>query len=508
MSRDFTPFPYQVPMRQWLREREISALFVSPGMGKTVVTLDWIDWLLTTGRSKGALIIAPLRPALVTWPDQHKLWSHSSWMKFADLRTPEGQQAWFDGSAHVYVGNYEMLSTREVTLRCKVCEATGEIRSPDGLEEPSPCHACMGVDKKTKETRPLGYTTRKDYGLIHKLVKKLHRRKKPLPVDTWVADELSIAKNHNSKRINALRAYNDYFKYRLGLTGTPIAGSYMNLFAQIRLLDDGKRLGRTFEDFKHKYFEREDYSDYKWKLRPGAKEEIDRKIADMCLVMLSSEYMDLPTTTTEDIMVPLPSEAMKLYKTLQKKMLVQLETGEVTALSAAVLCTKLLQMAGGASYDDDKNVHFVHNAKIEALKKLRKKHGKEPILVFTAYKHEMARVLEAIPGSRKFDERDLGEWQKGRIHTWVANPRSLSHGLDGLQVAGRIAIWYTLPYSDETYGQSNARLIRTGQEHETIIYRLMVPKSIDEAVAEVLRAKEDEEISCLHALRALQQLNS
>jgi hypothetical protein len=105
-----------------------------------------------------------------------------------------------------------------------------------------------------------------------------------------------------------------------------------------------------------------------------------------------------------------------------------------------------------------------------------------------------------------FDERDLPQWQAGEIMTWVADPRSLSHGIDGLQKSCRIAVWMTLTYSNETYLQTNARLIRTGQAAETIIYRLICPNTIDDAVAEALRTKSDTQSGMLNAVHALQKL--
>jgi hypothetical protein len=114
--------------------------------------------------------------------------------------------------------------------------------------------------------------------------------------------------------------------------------------------------------------------------------------------------------------------------------------------------------------------------------------------------------MDAIPGARMFDERDMAAWMRGEISTWVADPRSLSHGIDGLQKSCRIAVWVSLTYSHETYVQTNARLIRTGQANETIIYRLIVPESIDEAVAEALRDKADTQSGMMNAIHALQRL--
>jgi SNF2 family DNA or RNA helicase len=124
--------------------------------------------------------------------------------------------------------------------------------------------------------------------------------------------------------------------------------------------------------------------------------------------------------------------------------------------------------------------------------------------VLCAFKHESARILAACPQAVMFDEHHMDEWQRGEIPVWVADPRSLSHGIDGLQKSCRIAVWTSLTYSHETYVQTNARLIRTGQTAETIIYRIIAPGTIDDAVAEALRDKSDTQSGMLHAVRALQ----
>lgn len=484
---------YQDTMREWQRQRPVSGMFQSPGLGKTGVTLDWIDDLLTSGASPGVLIICPLRVGLITWPNEIAKWSHSSWMRVANMRTQEGQQAWREGSAHVYICNFEMLNTREVSFACKTCK--GEAEAYLGG---TGCTDCL----HPKHQIPTGRQTRKDYGFIHKFLKK---GGKNLPVNALVIDELSVFKAPTGARSEALRAYSRKFPFKTGLTGTPAENSYLDLFNEVRMLDDGKRLGTSYTAYQKAFFD-QDRNGFKWTLKPGAKEIIDAKIADLCLVMLSEDYLDVPTASAEDVIVTMPDKALKEYKTLQKKLIVELETGEITALSAATLCNKLLQWTGGAVYDEDKEVHVVHDAKIKELKKLLKKHKGEPVLVLTAYKHEMARVLEAIPGARRFHEKDLPAWQRGEIPVWVAQPKSLSHGVDGIQKSCRIAIWMTLPYGGGTYIQTNARVIRKGQSQNAIIYRILVKSSIDDAVAETLRTKNDDERGLMEAVRNLQRI--
>ena len=446
----FIPFPaYQPRMNEWVENRTASALFCSPSMGKTVVTLKALETWLLQGDSRGCLIICPIRVASITWPNQIRQWDHSSWMRFAHLRTKEGMEAWHKGSAEIYLVNPEQLP---------------------------------------------------------KLVPLMFKKKR-IPVDTIIFDEISLAKNPASVRFKTIRPYLPLFRQRIGLTGSPASNSYLDLFAPIRLLDDGERLGKSFTRYKETYFDPDGYMGYKFKLKPGAKERIDAKIADLALVMLGDDYLDVPTCSTIDIEVAMPPEGKEAYETLEKELLLELEKSDVVALTAAALATKLLQVTGGSVYTEDKTVHHIHDAKVKELLKLRKKHGKEPMLVLTAFRHESARVLAAIPGSRMFDEKDLGDWQRGEIHTWVADPRSLSHGIDGIQKGGRMAVWFTLTYSHETYMQSCARLVRTGQSNETIIYRLLIKDTIDWAVVEALRVKDRTQNGLLHALKALQQLH-
>jgi len=451
MTETFRPFDYQIPMVEHLLANDRAALFVSPGKGKTVVTLTALDTLATCGQLRGALIVAPLRVCSITWPAQVARWAHTSWMRVANLRTAEGLQAWLDGTADIYLINSELLPNR----------------------------------------LPLMFPKKKTF---------------VCPVDTLVIDELSLAKNPQSKRFKALHKHLAAIPRRWGLTGTPIPNNYLDLWMQVRMLDDGKRLGKTFSGYKDEHFYPADYMGYTFKLVTGAKQQIDRRLSDLALVMVGDPN-DLPSSSIIDIPAALPPAARKQYKTLEKEMLAEIANGEITAPSAGVLVNKLLQVTSGAVYDEDRNVLPVHDAKLDALRGLLAKHKGEPVLILTAFKHESARILAAIPEARMFDELLLRDWQDGRIPVWVADPRSLSHGIDGLQKSCRIAIWCSLTYSHETYVQTNARLIRTGQTAETIIYRIIAPGTIDDAVAEALRDKSDTQTGMLHAVRALQRMN-
>jgi superfamily II DNA or RNA helicase len=443
----FTPFPYQPAMIDWCLTRHSSALFVSAGKGKTVCTLSILTSLFSRGEIKGVLIVAPLRVCSITWVTQVQKWEHSCHLKVAQLRSKEGMQAWEDQSADIYLINSEQLISKSEFLF----------------------------------------------------------KRKSLPVDCIVIDEISLAKNPKSKRFAKLKNVLPLFKYRIGLTGTPVPNDYLDLYGQIRLLDDGKRLGKTYFEYRRKLFYQADYMGYTYKLLPNAKEKIDEILSDLCLV-IQGDGSDLPSSSVIDILVNMPRDAQKVYNELEKELLVEVASTEIVALTAATLCGKLRQVLGGAVYDEDKNVIFVHDAKVEALKKIRERHKLEPMLILTSFKHESKRILATIEGSEMFDERRMDDWMNGKIHTWVADPRSLSHGIDGLQTAGRIAVWYSLTYSNETYMQTNARLIRIGQAASTIIYRIICPNTLDDAIAETLRDKTNTQSGLLSALTALQKI--
>jgi SNF2 family DNA or RNA helicase len=434
------------------------------GLGKTSMTLEAVRRLFLDAQITGVLIVAPVRVCNLTWPDEIKKWDEFSWMKVANLRTAGGWQMLLDRSAHVYLINYEML--------------------PKFM---------------------------KNY---------LHGRRGLFAFDLIVFDELTKAKNPDSKRIKMLREYIHKVPRRWGLTGTPNPNSLLELFAQVRLLDDGQRLGKSFAQFRDCYFTATDYHGYNLQINPGAAETIYTRISDLALVLRSSDYLDIPDTILEDIEVPIPADAREHYEELEQELLVHLaEHGvDVVAPNAAVLAGKLLQITGGAVYVEDivdetvtRKTIEIHDAKLVALERLLKRVD-EPCLVVCNYRHERERILARIRGGVSFtgsrDEADLlKRWNAGSIKCLVADPRSIGHGLN-MQAGGRVVIWYSLNWSRELYDQTNARLARRGQDKVPLIYRLLAPGTMDDAVAETLRTRLEGQSALLQALVNLQKLKN
>lgn len=478
----YIPHAYQEVMSRWIGERDQWLLFCDMGLGKTVVTLKWISDRIITGESRAVLVIAPIRVMKITWPAQIARWDFSRWMRIADMRTDEGVARWESGDFEVALINPEQLATREITTRCRC--GTGCPRCEDGVR------------------------TSRVPGFVERFIAK----RESLPVDTLVIDEISLARNPSSKRWNALRPHlhptatrKAHFKAVGGLTGTPIPNSHLDLFAQVRLVDGGGRFGTAYTHYRARFFT-SDYMGYKWTIKPGAAEAIDAMVSDLALVMRGEDHLKVPPCTVEDIEIDLPAKARREYDTLEKQLLVRLASGDIEALSAAALYGKLLQMTSGMVYDSDRTVHDVHEAKVQALAKLVKDLEGEPLLVLTRFKHERRRLLERFPQAVRFHEDDLPKWQRGEIPMWVADARNLSHGIDGIQLGGRKAVWVTLTDSPDIYPQTNARLVRPGQAHETTIYRILARNTVDWAVAEALRDKDKTQSGMLKAIRALQLL--
>jgi SNF2 family DNA or RNA helicase len=437
--------PQQKIMRDYLLEHPVAGLFVDMGLGKTGATLSVIDHLLADGQTKGALVVAPLRVTLLTWPNEIRKWFPH--LRIADLRTEKGQDAWRRGTANVYLINYEML----------------------------PWFAEF-VKKKTL-----------------------------FPVDIVVWDELSKAKSANSKRIRAIRPLRENFKRHWGLSGSLISNGYLDLFAPMRLLDGGERLGKNVTAYKERYFD-SDFMGWKWTLKPWAKDAIHRKIADITLVLKASDYLSIPPTITNDIEIELPPEIFKQYKKLEKDSLLKLKETEIVGINAAALVGKLLQFSSGAIYDEDKTVNVIHDLKVKALGDLWKKLDR-PLLVATQFIHERDRLIAAFgyKGAETFTGLNLDAWNRGAIKMLIADPRSIGHGLNA-QDGGCDLVWFTPTWSRELYDQMVARLARLGQTRQTTVHRLLCSRTADWAVIEALRFKGSEIDGLREALENLQTL--
>ena len=322
--------------------------------------------------------------------------------------------------------------------------------------------------------------------------------------DTVVIDELSSFKSNQSKRFKSLRKVRPLIKRVIGLTGTPAPNGYMDLWAQIYLLDRGERLGKTITEFRRRFFNtlyRHGYNEYE--LREGAKEEIDEAIMDLCISMKAKDYLKMEEPIYINRVAKLNKKEYKLYKDMEREAVLELGDEDITALSAAAVSNKLLQLSNGAVYTDERKVIEIHNKKLEILEELIEEAKGEPVLVFYNFQHDKDRIIEKFKKDvRVLDtEKDIKDWNNKKIKILLAHPAGAGHGLN-LQEGGSIIIWFGLTWSLELYQQANARLNRQGQKETVRIYHIIAEKTIDERVLEVLKGKNTRQEELLRKLKA------
>ncbi len=295
------------------------------------------------------------------------------------------------------------------------------------------------------------------------------------------------------------------------LTGTPSPNGMMDLWAQVYLLDGGKRLCRTLGAYRASWFVPSRYLGpqvVRWDLRPGAADEIRARIADICVSMKSEDYIQLPEVVYEDVPVALDPAAAKAYDSLERDYVLEAAGEEITAGGAAVLAGKLLQLCNGAAYADGGGWAEVHPCKIEALLETLEQTGDEHVLLFYRFRHDVERIVPAVerrfPGKRVrtySGPADLEDWNSGKVDLLLAHPASCGYGLN-MQEGGRHAVWFGLTWSLEEYQQANKRLHRQGQERPVVIHRLLVEGRMDVTVAKALDRKGRVQDDLLEALKA------
>lgn len=330
------------------------------------------------------------------------------------------------------------------------------------------------------------------------------------PFDMVVLDESSSFKNPSAKRFKSLKSVLPHIRRLVELTGTPSPNSIGDLWAQVFLLDDGKRLGRSFTGFRDRFFYpgRRGYDGtvYEYSPKPESDKAVLQLISDICISMKASDYLTLPDIIYDDIPVILTGKAAKAYEEMERQMILDLPEGDITATSAAALTGKLLQLSNGAVYDADHAAHEVHDCKLEAFLELTESLQGKPLLVFYSFQHDKDRILAALAKTglrvRTLQTpQDEADWNAGKIDVLLAHPASCAYGLN-LQDGGNHVVWFGLTWNYELYTQANARLHRQGQTQKTIIHHLISAGTRDEDVMKALQRKEKAQDYVMASLKA------
>jgi SNF2 family DNA or RNA helicase len=310
--------------------------------------------------------------------------------------------------------------------------------------------------------------------------------------DTVVIDELSSFKSPKAQRFKALKKVRPCLKRIIGLTGTPAPNSLMDLWSEVYLLDMGERLGRYIGGFRERFFtpdKRNRDVIYSYKPREGAENKIYELISDICVSMKALDHIKMPELIMNNVEVEMNSKQMAVYEKFKADMVLTLDGKELDAVNAAALSNKLLQMANGAVYDDEKSVVEIHDKKLDALEDLIESANGKPVLVAYWYKHDKERILKRIPAEEINTSADIDRWNKGEMPVALIHPASAGHGLN-LQQGGSTIVWFGLTWSLELYQQLNARLYRQGQQNTVVIHHLITKGTIDENVVKALERKD------------------
>lgn len=455
--KHYTPWPYQQYCEDKIIEMPRIGLYLDMGMGKTVITLSAIYKLKYHRFSiRKALVIAPKKVAEATWTDERDTWDHLQALRVSVVLGTEKQRvAALQTPADVYVIGRE--NTQWLV---------------------------------------------KYYGL-------------DWPFDMVVLDESSSFKNHQAKRFKALKTVLPKIRRLVELTGTPSPHGLMDLWAQVFLLDGGKRLGRTISVYRDIFFDPDKRSRttiFSYKPKPGAEEAIQKAISDICISLRAEDYLALPEIVYHDIPVVLSPQAQRDYNRLERDMVLELVPEDssdpeavITAATAGVLSGKLLQLCNGAVYDMDNVAQVIHDDKIEAFRETVEQLNGEHALVFYSFKHDLDRIQAALAGTglrvALYTGPDVGEaWNAGEVDILLAHPASCCYGLN-LQRGGRHVIWFGLPQALELYQQANKRLHRQGQEKPVIVHHLVVKGGRDEDVMAALAEKDGGQERLLASLR-------
>ena len=447
MSRLFEPRPYQKMGMELICRKPAVALMMDMGMGKTATTLAAIEELMYDRfEVEKALVIAPLRVALTTWPDECAEWDQLSGLRVVTV-------------------------TGSLKERLSALAADADI-----------------------------YTINRE-----NVVWLVEHYGREWPFDMVVIDESSSFKNSQSKRFKALRRIRPRIKRLVELTGTPAPNGLIDLWSQVYLLDSGERLGKTIGEYRRRWFRPGagcGHVVYDWVPVKGADKEIYGKISDICVSLKSEDYISLPPVIYNTVKVFLPEKAMAAYRKMERDLVLEIKDTEIVASTAAALSGKLLQMANGCAYSTNKEMAEVHSAKLEALEEIVESNNQRPLLVFYWFRHDLARIRKRFPDAVSLEGADtIRAWNEGRIRMLLAHPASAGHGLN-LQHGGSTVVWFSLTWSLELYQQANKRLHRPGQRSTVFLHHIVAKGTIDEAVMGALKAKKTGQDGLLEAIRA------
>ena len=468
-NKIWSPHKYQRTALSYILSNPFSGLFLDPGLGKSSIALAAIKILISSGNIRGVLLIAPLRVTYNVWPGEVEKWANFNNLSTTILHDDNKDSIW-GAKRDIYLINPEGLQWLHGNLL-------------DGLKSGKSC-----------------------------------------PFDCLIIDESTKFKSHDSERFKYVCDMIPLFKRRHIMTGTPSPRGLLDLWSQAYILDEGKSLGKSFYEFRRKYFQAEDWNKHKWNIKDFSADIIHELVAPLVLEMSAEDYLDIPPIVYNDINITLSPKATSYYKKMEKEMFIEIDGLEASAEASAQASMKCHQIANGKVYEDippdleedkiklfkkNRKVIHIHRSKLEAVADLADELGGKPLLIAYHFKHDL-EALRTIFGkdvpyigsgvSPKRSKELERLWNEGKLPILIGHPDSMSHGLN-LQESGNDICWYSLTWNLENYIQFNKRLHRQGVKGSVRIHHLIAKGTVDEAMMIRLGERAKEQMDLREALK-------
>lgn len=450
-------YAYQRHAVDFIKSRRNCALWVDMGLGKTVSTLTAFNDKLQSFDARKMLVIAPKRVARKVWSDEIQAWSHLNHLSVSRV-----------------VGDAE--------------ECFAALRAPADV-----------------------YTIGRDrVPWLHAQFIRDGKQVVEWPFDVVAADEAQSFAAQSSNRFKCLYDLRKKTRFPtfVELSGTPMPNGYMKLWSQLKLLDDGKRLGYSEQAMKERWFTPPVGIFMKWNIKPHAVREIHERLKDIVLVLREDDYLDLPPVVDNFVRCELSAAAMSTYKKFEREFIAEVAGRKLTAVNAGVLDGKLLQLANGAVYHKEGEWVALHDAKLEALEEtLDGLNGKKAIVAY-AFKHDLARIKGVLakqdePWAVLHSDKDFDRWAAGEFTYGVLHPGSAGHGLNQISKADvSDIIHFGLTNNLELYQQVNARLTgghrRTGRN--VTVHHIVADGTRDDDYVALIKKKALDQDNLMAAL--------
>lgn len=445
------------------------ALWAGMGIGKGSAALWTLDLLRILGEvdySEPTLVVGPARVARETWPEEV-----AKWTQFKDFRitpltgTPAQRRDKLRIRSDIFTVSYELAPWLVETylerwpFRQVIADESDRLK---GFREKK---GGVGVDSAKKGAS--GERAHQLGRIAHNLVRR------------WV-----------------------------NLTGTPAPAGLKDLWGQTWYLDRGLRLGRTHTAFIHRWFAPK-WSGHGIQPLPHAEKEIHALLADICLTIDPKDYFDLRDPIVREVPIVLPPRARAIYRDLENEMFVKIEElgAEINAMNAAALTNKCLQLANGAVYTKRPEWVPVHNAKLEALESVQHEAGGMPLLVAYQFQSDRSRILRAFPRAVDIStSRGMSAFRAGDAPMGVAHPKSMGHGIDGLQLITNILVrfgrgWKTGEEMQMLERIGPMRQLQAGLDRNMFVYNITAKDTVDEDVAAAHIANISVQDALLNAMK-------